>query len=126
MTDDDAAIVIAGLRDDWPDGPRTLRPRPATREPNGTLWFGAELDGSGDQVWFRIDEQSIGRMPDKTPGAKGHRLVDALLAQVRNGNISLRATINRFEVRVSGTTGPETEVLQSPPRVELITPHTRG
>ena len=103
MTDDEVAIVIAGRRDDWPDGPRTLRPRQATREPNGALWFGADLDGSDDQVWFRIDGESIGRMPDKTPEAKGRRLVDALLAQVRNGNISLRATINRFEVRVSVT-----------------------
>ena len=88
MTDDDAAIVIAGRRDDWPDGPRTLKPRQATREPNGTLWFGAELDGSGDQVWFRIDQQSIGRMPDKTPEARGRRLVDALLAQVRKSDPS--------------------------------------
>ena len=101
MTDDDAAIVIAGRRHDWPDGPRTLKPRQATREPNGTLWFGAELDGSGDQVWFRIDQQSIGRMPDKTPEARGRRLVDALLAQVRKSDLPLRSALNRFEARVS-------------------------
>jgi len=101
VTDDDAAIVIAGRRDDWPDGPRTLRPRQATREPNGTLWFGAELDSTGDQVWFRIDQQSIGRMPDKTPGARGRRLVDALLAQVGKSDLPLKSTLNRFEARVS-------------------------
>ena len=101
MTDKNPAIVIAGMRSDWPDGPRTLRPRQATREPNGALWFGADLDGSDDQVWFRINQESIGQMPDKTPEAKGRRLVDALLAQVRNGNISLRPALNRFDVRVS-------------------------
>ena len=79
LTDAEQAIVIAGRRDDWPGGPRTLTPRRATREPNGTLWFGAELDGSGDQVWFRIDEESIGRLPDKTPDTRGRHLIDALL-----------------------------------------------
>ena len=73
VTDTEGTILIAGTRDDWPDGPRTLRPRQATREPNGALCFGAELDDSADQVWFRIDEQSIGRMPDQTPAAKGRR-----------------------------------------------------
>ena len=101
MTDAERAILIAGRRDDWPDGPQTLRPRQATREPNGSLWFGAELDGSGDQVWFRIDEGSIGRMPDKTPEAKGRRLIDALLEQVRKSDLPLRSGLNRFEVRAS-------------------------
>ena len=54
MTGGEMAIVIAGTRRDWPGGPRTLTPREPTREPNGTLWFGAELDPDGDQVWFRI------------------------------------------------------------------------
>ena len=35
---------------------RTLTPREPTREPNGTLWFGAELDPGGGHVWFRIAE----------------------------------------------------------------------
>ena len=88
-------------RDDCPDGPRRLRPRQATREPNGTLWFRAELDGTGDQVWFRIDRQSIGRMPDKTPEARSRRLVDALLAQVAKSDLPLRSALNRFDARVS-------------------------
>ena len=69
-----AAIVIAGWRGDWPGGPRILMPREPTREPNGTLWFGAELP-AGDQVWFRIAEEAIGRMPEKTPRDRGARLV---------------------------------------------------
>lgn len=101
MSNAESAIVIAGRRDDWPDGPRTLEPRMATREPNGTLWFGADLDGSGDQVWFRIDEASIGRLPDKTPEAKGRRLVDALLTRVRTSDLPVDCALNRFEVRVS-------------------------
>ncbi len=31
---------IAGTREDWPGGARTLTPREPTREPNGTLWSG--------------------------------------------------------------------------------------
>ena len=63
--------------------------------------MGAELDGTGDQVWFRIDQQSIGRMPDKTPEARGRRLVDALLAQVGKSDPPLKSALNRFEARVS-------------------------
>ena len=32
-----------------------------------------------DQVWFRIAEEAIGRMPEKTPRDRGARLVDALI-----------------------------------------------
>ena len=62
-----------------------------------------ELDGSSDQVWLRIDERSIGRMPDTTPEARGRRLVDALLAQVRKSDLPLKSALNRFEARVSAT-----------------------
>ena len=71
MTGGELAIVIAGTRGDWPGGPRTLTPREPTREPNGTLWFGAELDPDGDQVWFRIAEDAVGRMPAETPADRG-------------------------------------------------------
>ena len=101
MADAEGAILIAGRHDDWPGGPRRLTPRKATREPNGALWFGAEFDGSDDQVWFRIDEESIGRLPDKTPEARGRRLVDALLTRVSKSDLPLRSALNRFEVRVS-------------------------
>ena len=81
-------------------GPRTLR-RPPGRESNGrTCWFGAELDPDGDQVWFRIDEDAIGRMPEKTPAARGKRLIDALIAWITPAQ-PLAPGINRFEVRVS-------------------------
>ena len=69
MADAELAIVIAGRRGDWPGGPRTLTPRESTREPSGTLWFGAELDPDGDQVWFRITAASVGRMREKTAAA---------------------------------------------------------
>ena len=54
MADDGLAIIIEGRRGDWPGGTRTLTPRAPGREPNGTFWFGAELNPDGDQVWFRI------------------------------------------------------------------------
>ena len=77
MTGVELAIVIEGSREDWPRGQRTLTPHDPIREPNGrTLWFGAGLDPDGEQVWFRIDEDAIGRMPEKTPTARGDRLVD--------------------------------------------------
>ena len=45
---DGPKIVIAGKRENWPGGPRTLTLRDRTREPNGrSLWFGAELDPDG-------------------------------------------------------------------------------
>ncbi len=69
MWTDDGLIVIEGRREDWPGGPRTLTPRSGGREPNGrTLWFGAELD-TGNQVWFRITSEAVGRMREKTPRA---------------------------------------------------------
>ena len=73
MTDGERAIVIAGGSEDWPDGPRTLTARTPTREPNGTLWFGADLDPTGNQIWFRIAEDAIRRRPDRTPEGRGRR-----------------------------------------------------
>ena len=94
-------IVIAGTREDWPGGPRTLTPREPTREANGRiLWFGAELDPDGSQVWFRITAEAVGRMREKTPRARGARLIDALLAWLMPDR-QLRPELNRFEVRVS-------------------------
>ena len=70
-------IVIAGTREDWPGGAQTLTPRDPTREPNGRiLWFGAALDADGSQqVWFRITAEAVGRMREKTPRARGARLI---------------------------------------------------
>ena len=100
MADGELAIVIAGRRGDWPGGPQTLTPREPTREPNGTLWFGAELDPAGGQVWFRVAEEAIGRMSAETPAGRGRRLVDALIGWITPAR-QLEPGINRFEVRVS-------------------------
>ena len=104
MTDTEEAILIAGTRDDRPDGQRTLRPRQATSEPNRRLWFGAEFNGSGDQVWFRIDEESIGRLPRQDARGQGpppHRR--ALLSRVKNACGWCSA---EQETRAGSRTGP--------------------
>ena len=100
MTGGEMAIVIEGAREDWPGGARTLTAREPTREPNGTFWFGAELDPDGDQVWFRIAEEAVGRMPEKTPRDRGARLVNALIVWITPDR-QLQLGLNRFEVRVS-------------------------
>ena len=46
MSGGQPAIIIAVERGDWPGGPTALRPRRATREPNGALWFGADSPGA--------------------------------------------------------------------------------
>ena len=52
-------------------------PRDPTREPNGSFWFGAELEPDGCQVWFRITGKAVGRMLAETPSARDQCLVDA-------------------------------------------------
>ena len=100
-TDDGLAIIIEGKREDWPGGPRTLTPRASGREPNGrTLWYGAELNPDGRQVWFRITAEAVCRMREKTPLARGERLIDALLAWL-TPNRGLKRELNRFEVQIS-------------------------
>ena len=100
-TDDGLAIIIEGKREDWPGGPRTLTPRASGREPNGrTLWYGAELNPDGRQVWFRITAEAVCRMREKTPLARGERLIDALLAWLTPDR-GLKRELNRFEVQVS-------------------------
>ena len=83
MPGDGSTIVIEGSRGDWPGGARTLTPRESFLEHNGqTLWFGADLDPDGSQVWFRISSEAVRRMREQTPTARGDRLIDALLAWV--------------------------------------------
>ena len=98
MLASEQAIVIAGTGENWPDG-RTLTPRKPTHEPNGTLWFGADLDPEGDHVWFWMEEKAIRRMPDATPEARGRRL-DALHVWLA-ADRSLKCGINPFEIRVA-------------------------
>ena len=100
-TDDGLAIIIEGKRENWPGGPRTLTPRASGREPNGrTLWYGAELNPDGRQVWFRITAKAVCRMREKTPLARGERLIDALLAWLTPDR-GLKRELNRFDVQVS-------------------------
>ena len=104
------AIVIDVTREDWPGGPRTLTPLDPNREPNRqTFWFGAELAPGGNQVWFRITLEAVHRMEEKTPDARGNRLVDALLtwrsdAQTTGWRISTasRSTSQMTGIRESG------------------------
>ena len=101
MTGDAPKIVIEGRRGDWPGGARTLTPRDPGREPNRqTFWFGAELDPDGVQVWFRVASEAVRRMKEGTPGARGDRLVDALLAWLTPDR-QLEPDLNRFQVLVS-------------------------
>ena len=82
MASGELASVIAGTREDWPGGARTLTPRESTRDRTGTLGFRAELDPDGDQVWFRTDEDAVGPMPAETPADRGRRLVDVLIVLI--------------------------------------------
>ena len=100
MTGDGPKIVISGVRKDWSGGTRPLTARAPSRNPNGrTLWFGAEFDPDGSQVWFWISSEAIGRMREKTPHGRGDRLIDTLLAWLtpdrRPG-----PDLNHFHVRV--------------------------
>ena len=96
------AIFIAGTREDWPGGPRTLTPLDPNQEPNRqTTWFGAELAPGGNQMWFRVTLEAVHRIQEKTPGARGNRLVDALLAWLSDEPDHQLADLNRFQVYVS-------------------------
>ena len=53
-----------------------------------------------DQVWFRLAEEAVDRMPAETPADRGGRLVDALIVWLEPAR-RLEPAINRFEVRVS-------------------------
>ena len=77
------------------------RARRAEARDRGSLWFGAALDADGSQqVWFRITAEAVGRMREKTPRARGARLIDALLAWLTPDR-QLQPELNRFEVRIS-------------------------
>ena len=96
------AIVIDVTREDCPGGPRTLTPLDPNEEPNRqTTWFGAALAPDDSQAWFRITMEAVDRMQQKTPGARGSRLVDALLAWLSDDPDHQLADLNRFQVYVS-------------------------
>ena len=95
-------IIIEGTREDWPGGPRTLTRLDPNREPNRlTFWFGAELAPDDNEVWFRITLEAVRRMQEKTPGVRGNRLVDALLAWLSDNRDHQLEDLNRFQVYVS-------------------------
>ena len=93
-------IVIAGTREDWPGGARSLTPCDPCREPDGTLWFGADVAPDAKQVWFRVASADVGRMQAETPQTRGDRVIDTLLAWL-SPDRPLQGNLNRFELRVS-------------------------
>ena len=112
-------------------------------------WFGAELDPDGDQIWFRIDEDAIGRMPEKTPAARGDRLIDALIVWIttdrpleprhqplRGPGLRARRHVDRTAAVVRrmdsiAPSGPPTAAVERPPPTALrlaeasLSPNTR-
>jgi hypothetical protein len=96
------AIAIDGTREDWPGGPLTLTPLDPNQEPNRqTTWFGAALATGDNQVWFRITMEAVHRMREETPGDRGNRLVDALLAWLNDDREHQLEDVSRFQVYVS-------------------------
>lgn len=94
-------IVIACECEEWPGGARRLRPCPTRREPNGrTRWFGVALDPGGDQLWFRVTSEAVGRMQEATPDARGDRLMEALRVWLKPDR-QLADGVNRFDVLVA-------------------------
>ncbi len=51
-------------------------------------------------MWFRVASDAVGRLQADTPGARGDRLIDALLAWLPSDD-QLERDVSRFEVRVS-------------------------
>ena len=80
------------------EDPDRAGPHPGTR--TGPSGSGPSSAPTANQVWFRIAEEAIGRMPEKTPRARGARLVDALIVWITPDR-QLGPGLNRFEVRVS-------------------------
>ena len=100
------AIVIEGTREDWPGGPRTLTPFDPNQEPDTQVtWFGAELAPDDNEVSFRITKEAIEKMQEETPGARGNRLVDALLAWLSDNPDHQLEPRNNFQVYVSDAGG---------------------
>ncbi len=104
MADDGLAIIIKGRREDWPGGARTLTPLPPLprgKPFRGAHWFGAELDPDRSEVWFRITGKDIHRMREKTPRARGARLIDELITWMTSDDRQLGSDLPDFEVKVS-------------------------
>ena len=78
MTSGELAIVIAGTREDWSGGARTLTPRESSREPNGTLWFGVSSIRTGDQSLVSSTRTPSAGCRRRRTGDRGRRLVDAV------------------------------------------------
>ena len=75
---------------------------PNEQSPTKTLsGSGPGLKPAGNQVWFRITMEAVRRMQEETPGARGNRLVDALLAWLSDDPDHQLEDLNRFQVYVS-------------------------
>ena len=95
------AIVIEGTREDWPGGSRILTPFDPQQEPDTLVtWFGAVLTPDDNEASFRITKEAILRMEEETPGARGNRLVDALLAWLSDNPDHQLESRNHFQVKV--------------------------
>ena len=102
MTGGEMAIVIAGTREDWPRGARTLTPHDPTREAERADPLVRGRARSRRQPGVVPDRRrtAIGRMPEKTPRGPRrppHRRPHRSGSR-RTGRSS--PSINRFEVRV--------------------------
>ena len=96
------AIVIDGTFDNWPGGPQTLTELPAYQEHSRDAFrFGYWLTRDGKEVRFRITWEAVRRMKEETPGARGDRLVDALLAWLSDNPDYQFDVGNSFQVFVS-------------------------
>ena len=99
------AIVIDVTRDDWPGGRQRFRPRRPEREaePNrDTFRFGARLSPAGIEVWFRISHAAIEGMREDTPQSRGARLVECLIAWLREDPERQLEDRNTFQVLDTG------------------------
>ena len=90
MTGGELAIIVAGRREDWPGGPRTLTPREPTRS-------GLVPDRRGGH---QPDAGEDARRPRPTPGRRPHRL-----DQRRPGRSSPASTASRSGSRRPATHG---------------------
>ena len=126
----------------------TAAARPHASPPGnrtGPFWFGAELDSDGDQVWFRIADETLGRMPEKTPrgprpspSRRPHRLdhagprAPARHQPLRGPGLRGRRHVVRTAAVVKGwmtfaplPAGAELERPARRPRAASVSPNTR-
>ena len=69
------------------------------QSPTETLsWFGSRLRPAGIEVWFRISYAAIQEMREDTPQSRGARLVECLIAWLREDPERQLEDRNNFQV----------------------------